>query len=160
MYFVTKRTSKTGIKFQEIEDKIKRIREQEIALSEEFGFKQWRQGYWSVYGGFSSLIFEEKPNEKIYKRVNGDEWMPKKNCKEGKEIHAKLKATEKIEIHELNMCVGFDGAPFKKIGFAPTNSDFFGFIIDPKWRHKAPKDCKEVTYSKYLELFGEDARKQ
>jgi hypothetical protein len=156
MYFITERTSETGKKFQKIEDKSKRIHEQEVALSKEIGFKQWRGGYWNVYGGFSSLIFDEKPDEKIYKRVNVNEWMPKKNCKEGKEIQAKLNSSEIIDNHELNMCVGFNGAPFKTIGFAANNDQFFGFVIDSKWEHEAPNDCEEVTCSKYKELFGCD----
>lgn len=154
MYFITKRTSETGLKFQEIDDKRKRIHEQEVAISKEIGFKEWRGGYWKVFGGFSSLIFEEKPDENIYKSVNGNEWMPKKNCKEGKEIQAKLNSSETVEKHELNMCIGFNGAPLKTIGFAFNHSEFFGFVVDPKWEHESPKDCEEVTYSKYKELFG------
>jgi len=154
MYFITKRTSETGKKFQKIEDKSKLIHEQQVALSKEIGFKQWRGGYWMVYGGFSSLIFDENPDPKIFKRVNGNEWMPKKNCKEGKEIQSKLNSADVVQKHELNMCVGFDGEPFETIGFAATNDQFFGFIIDAKWEHDAPKDCEEVTYSKYKELFG------
>jgi len=153
MYFITKKTSETGKKFQVISEKSDEVFKADKALAKEIGFHQWRPGYWLVYGGFSSLIFKNTPDEKVFKKVNGNEWMPKKNTKVGKEIQAKLDATPRVTIDELNQCIGFNGSPFKTIGFAQNNKEYFGFIISEKWDVKIPSDCEEVTCSIYRELF-------
>lgn len=159
MHFITKKTSETGKKFQVISEKADAVLKADKAVAKEIGFEQWRGGYWLVWGGFSSLIFKEKPDEKVFKKVNGNEWMPRLNTKAGKEIQAKLDATPRVTIDELNQCIGFDGAPFKTIGFAQNNKDYFGFIVDEKWEVKIPKDCEEVTVSKYNEIFKSVGKK-
>lgn len=53
MYFKTKRTSETGLKFQKIEDRINEMRKAENEISTELGFKQWIKGNWLAFGGFS-----------------------------------------------------------------------------------------------------------
>jgi len=58
-----------------------------------------------------------------------------------------------VTIDELNQCVGFDGAPFKTIGFAGNNDSLFGFVVRDDWGFIKPDDCEEVTNSKYNELF-------
>jgi hypothetical protein len=154
-YFITEKTTETGKKFQLISEKADLIFEKSKELANEIGFEKWRSGYWDAYGGFSSLLFKEKPNEKVFKKVNGkNEWLPKKNIKEGREIQAKLDSIPTVSKDELNECIGFDGAPFKTIGFAPNNNEYFGFTVDVKWNLKIPNDCQEVTASKYMELFG------
>ncbi len=79
--------------------------------------------------------------------------MPKLNSKVGKEIKKRFKEMPVISIDELNQCIGFNGAPFKTIGFAQKNKEYFGFIIDKDWKIKVPKDCEEVTETKYNSLF-------
>ena len=153
MHFITKKKSETGKKFQKIAEVAIASLKAEKALAKEFGFESWRGAYWHVYGGFSALIFKVNPNERIYRKVNGNEWMPRMTTKEGKAIQAKLDSTPRVSINELNQCIGFDGAPFKTIGFAQNNDNFFGFIVDEKWKVKIPKDCEEVTTSRYNELF-------
>lgn len=153
MHFITKKTSETGKKFQVISDKTNVIHKADKAIADEIGFEQWRGGFWLVYGGFSSIIFNEKPDEKIWKKVNGNEWMPRKSTKAGRLIHYKLSSTPRVTIDELNQCIGFNGAPFKTIGFAQNNKEYFGFIVKEEWNVKIPKDCEEVTTSKYNELF-------
>lgn len=153
MYFITKKTSATGKKFKAIDLRMDEISKQNKKIAKEIGFDSWRKGYWTAFGGFSSLIFKKEPDMKIYKRNNGSEWMPRLNCKEGKEIQDKLNSGNTVERNELNMCIGFDGAPFSTIGFARNNKTYYGFSIDEKWKIKVPKDCKEITVTKYNSLF-------
>lgn len=160
MHFITKKTSETGKKFQKIAEKASEVTKANRAVAKEIGFDEWRRGYWLVFGGFSSIIFKDKPDEKVWKKNNGNEWLPRMNTKAGKEIQAKLDATPKVSIDELNQCIGFDGAPFKTIGYAQNNKDYFGFIVDEKWKVKIPKDCKEVTVSNYNELFKSVGKKK
>lgn len=156
MYFITKKTSETGKNFQKIAEKMDVIFNANKKLSEEIGFEQWRGGYWSAFGGFSSLIFKEKPDEKVFKKVNGNEWLPKLSNKLGKEIQARLDASPKISIEELNQCIGFNGAPFKTIGFARNNKEYFGFVVQEEWKVEIPQDCEEVTVSSYNKLFRKE----
>lgn len=153
MKYITKRSSETGKKFQEIENKAKLILLQDRKIAIEIGFTEWRGGYNCVYGGFSSLIFKKTPNTKIFKKVYGNEWMPKLNVKEGKEIKARLDSSLTVTKNDLNQCIGFDGAPFKTIGFAQNNKEYFGFVVDEDWDVKIPEDCEEVTVTRYNELF-------
>jgi len=154
MKFITKKSSETGKRFQIISDKRSEVFKKQKQVANEIGFHQWRHGYWTVWGGFSCLMFKENPNEKVYKKQE-DGWMPRLNSKEGKKIQAQLDACSKVGINELNQCIGFDGAPFKTIGFGSNNKNYFGFEVEEDWGVKIPKDCKEVTTTEYNKLFKE-----
>ena len=52
------------------------------------------------------------------------------------------------------MCVNYEQNFMEHIGYAFTNNDYYGFIVDSTWKFTAPTDCEEVTFSKYNELFG------
>jgi hypothetical protein len=56
-------------------------------LCESIGFTAWRRESLAAFGGFSSLIFEGtiQPDPKVFKAVNGNEWMPKKKHQKGQE---------------------------------------------------------------------------
>lgn len=153
MYLITKKSTETGKKFETVANKSKVVLEAQKALSKEIGFSQWRDGYWLVWGGFSALIFKTPPDSKVFKKVNGNEFMPKLNTKEGKVIQAKLDASPRITIEELNQCIGYNGSPFHTIGFAQKNKKYFGFVVGDDWGVKIPKDCEEVTVTKYNQLF-------
>ena len=155
MYFITKRTSETGNKFQKIEEKIDRIHKEQIALADELGFEQWRGHGLYVFGGFSSLVFTEKPDMKIYKLVlHPNEYMPKRNSKKGKEIDAKLNAGEVVTRKDLNDCVGLNSSFSKCIGLDIHNSEHFGFQVKEEWDFTPPADCEEVTSARYHEIFS------
>lgn len=154
MYYITKRNSETGKKFQLISDRMTSIFEQQKQLSYELGFDEWRQGNWVFYGGYSSLIFPSEPDKKVYKEtIYENEWMPRLNTKLGKGIQAKLDSIPTISIDEANQCIGFNGAPFKMIGFSRGNEEYFGFSIREEWKIKVPLDCQEVTTTMYNSLF-------
>lgn len=155
MYFITKKTSETGKKFQKISEQRKVAFNAQKELANKYGFNTWRSAYWVVFGGMSSCFnFKETPNPKIWgKGSQNGEYYPKKNSKEGKAIWQEIQDLPNVGIDELNMCIGFDGAPFKTIGYAENNKEYFGFIVDEKWKVKIPKDCEEVTTSKYNGLF-------
>lgn len=162
IYFKTLRTSETGLKFQEVEKREVECRNAVIALGDELGFNSWRPGYWAAYGGVSACIFPDgvTPDPKVWKKVNGDEYMPRLNCKEGKQLDKKFASLPRVERDELNMCIGYDGAPFKCIGFAPNNDAYFGFTVGDNWGCKIPFDCTEVTYTEYKSLFGKKKKEE
>jgi hypothetical protein len=160
MKFITKRNSATGKKFLEIEErKLEALRAQK-RMAKELGYEQWREAYWVAFGGVSSIMFKDrhKVDKKVWKNVNNcpDEWMPRLNTKEGKAIDDKLKTLPTISADDLNQCIGFDGAPFKSIGFTHNSDEYFGFEIVDGWKIKIPKDCKEVTTTKYNSIFGKE----
>jgi hypothetical protein len=153
--YITKKDSETGAKFQELEQKMNQVRIEQKKLSDELGFSKWRNDPWAFAGGFSSLLFDKKPNDKLYRKkvIFPNEFMPRRNSKEGKLISEKLKACPKVEKGEANACVNFDGHPFKSIGFAFDHDEYFGFQVDSSWNFTPPADCEEITPTKYKELF-------
>lgn len=154
MKFITKKNSETGKKFQKISEARKIAFNAQKAFAKKYGFKGFRPAYWVAFGGMSSCAdFKENPNPFVWKRFLSGEYYPKKSTKEGKSIWQEVQDLPRVEIHDLNMCIGFDGAPFKTIGFAENNEDYFGFIVNEGWKVKIPSDCEEVTTTKYKELF-------
>jgi hypothetical protein len=153
--YITKKDSETGVKFQELEQKMNQVRKEQEKLSDELGFSKWRDDPWAFAGGFSSLLFDKKPNDKLYRKnvIFPNEFVPRRNSKEGKLISEKLKACPKVEKGEANACVNFDGHPFKSIGFAFDHAEYFGFQVDSSWNFTPPADCEEITPTKYSELF-------
>ena len=102
----------------------------------------------------SSCLFKNEPDTKIWKKNGGKgEYMPKRNTKVGKAISKELNELTAVSIKDLNMCIDFDGAPFKTIGFACNNDKYFGFVVDEEWNVKIPEDCVEVLTSRYRKLF-------
>ena len=159
MYYITKRTSETGKKFQVVENKIKEIQKHTQGLMDEIGFVKWRSNPIMAYGGFWSLIFEKEQDLKIFKRVNKtfpNEYMPRLNSKRGKEIQLKLDEAPVLTNEDLNSCIGIDDSIFRRIGFAWRNSEYFGFKTLDESECNIPSDCQEVTYSQYKLMFDHD----
>lgn len=154
MKFITKKDSETGKKFQKISEARKIAFNAQKAFAKKHGFKGFRPAYWVAFGGMSSCAdFKETPNSSIWKKFLSGEYYPKKSTKEGKLIWQEIQDLPKVEIDDLNMCIGFNGAPFKTIGFAENNDEFFGFIVGEKWGAKIPSDCEEVTTTIFNNLF-------
>ena len=118
MYFITKRDSDTGKKFEEVVRKRKLYFDAQIALADEYGYEKWRYGHFSAFGGISACIFINPPDEKVWKKIkNPNEFMPRRNIKEGKEILKRFEELPSIKYQELNMCIGWD-EDWNCIGFA------------------------------------------
>lgn len=160
MKFITKKSSETGKKFAEIVERRNACFAAQKKIIDELGATKWRQAYWIAWGGISSIIFPDKNNvnKRIWKNINksSDEWMPRLNNADGKAIMEKIKSLPTVSVNDLNQCIGFDGAPFKTIGFSSNNKDYFGFLAGEDWGIKIPKDCKEVTVTEYNQLFKEN----
>ena len=155
MYFITEKNTETGKKFQKIVEKRAVAMKEVKALAEKYNIYQWRSENGFAWGGMSSCIFSQAPDTKIWGKshIKG-EFFPKKSTRAGKSVLKEIDLLTKVSDHELNMCVNFNGAPFKTIGFVFGNDDYFGFIVKNEWDFKKPEDCKEVTYSEYKELFN------
>lgn len=152
MYYITKKTTKTGKKFQAITEKAKRVNSETKKLITELGATHWRPKAWAAWGGISAMRFKEKPDLNIYKEVMKGEFMPRRNTKAGKELSEKIKALPVVEKHDLNLCIGATDLWPYSIGFAKGKTHF-GFITSDEWSVKIPKDCIEVTRTKYNQLF-------
>lgn len=156
MYYITTKTGTTGKKFASISKKMNECLVAQIKLSKKLGFKTWRDAYWVVSGGLSAVIFQnpEKVDKKVWKNVNDskDEWMPRLNTKEGKEIQLLMSELPVTELGALNKCIDFNDN-WKAIGFDARNKKYFCFMTEEKWNLKVPKDCTEITTTKYKQLF-------
>lgn len=152
MYFITERTSKTGLKFTEVVKKMKEVRETTIKFAKKHGFKSWRPGHFTVVGGISSIEYLTPPDLKVWKKVNENEYMPRLNSKKGKEIRDEMKALPSVHPNDLNGCIGFDQM-WSTIGFNQGNKKYYGISVKEEWDIKMPKDCKEITTTEYKKLF-------
>lgn len=150
-YYITDKDTETGKKFQEIDRRSDIARDAIIKLSEKYGFKEWRYSRISHIGGLSSCVFETTPDLKIWKSsgYGHNEYMPRLNCKAGKEIHDEIKKLPIVHINELNNIVGYHSDFCNShIGFK-IGKNHFGFIVSSEWGCKIPNDCKEITASEY-----------
>ena len=155
MYFITKRDSKTGEKFSVIEKRRSQCFDAQDGIAKKYGFDKYRPAYFCVFGGISSALFNESPDPKLWKQDKHGEWMPRKNIKAGKEIRKEFDQLPIVRNKDLNACIGFDEVA-SRIGFAINNEEYFGFSIDEDWIIKIPKDCKEVTQTRYKQLFPDN----
>lgn len=154
MYYITKKESKTGLKFQELIAERDKCTEAAVILSKKYGFEEWRQGYWKAFGGISSCIFKEQPDKKIWgKGAAPGEYMPKRNSKIGKQINQEFDELPTVSLFQLNKCIGWESSGFQSIGFSFGNDEYFGFSVSEKRNLTVPEDCEEVTTSRYRELF-------
>ena len=158
MYFITKKDSETGKKFQKIVDKFDICFENQKALANKYGFTSWRGAYWVIAGGISSVIFPKDTivDTKVWKKVKDrkNEYTPRLNTKQGKSVQADFEQAPTITKSELNACIDWDEA-FSNIGFDKGNDKYFGFCVGEDCNVVIPKDCEEITTTKYRELFGE-----
>ena len=154
MYFITKKDSETGKKFQKIVDKFDICFEKQKELAEKYGFTSWRGERWVVAGGISSVVFPKGTtiDAKLWKQVKGkDEYMPRMNTKQGKAVQADFDLAVTVSKSELNACIGWD-EEFSNIGF-DGNDKYFGFCVSEDCGVIIPKDCEEITTTAYWELF-------
>lgn len=161
MNFITHRDSKTGKALSEIIEKGHECNKAAIELSEELGAIQFRPGYWCAYGGITSLVFEEGkyPDPKHWKQTfEKNEFMPKKNTKEGKALSKKINELPAVVWRELNAGIGWNER-FSCIGLN-YNVSYIGIKIEEAWIEKKglvmPEDCKEVTVTEYKTIFQQD----
>lgn len=157
MYFITKKDSETGKKFQQIANKMVVCYEYQKVLADKYGFTSWRGAYWVIAGGISSVIFPKDTivDTKVWKKVKDrkNEYTPRLNTKQGKSVQADFEQAPTITKSELNACIDWDEA-FSNIGFDKGNDKYFGFCVGEDCNVVIPKDCEEITTTKYRELFG------
>lgn len=156
MYYRTKKDSKTGLKLQAIVDKKNKAHKECVALSEKYGFKSWRSGYWVAFGGISSVIFEHKPDSKPDSKIWGKgaakgEYMPKLNSKAGKAINEEMEFLTVVSPVDLNQCVGCK-ENINRIGFTFSDSEYFGFQTGKDYSIEVPDDCEEILESVYKNM--------
>ena len=111
MYYITKKSTETGRKFQALSDQIQKSWDAHVAFSDKYKFKQWRGSSMYAFGDITACIeFEEEPDLRIWKK---GQWLnsftPKKNTKEGKAIAKEIEDLPKVSKQNLNMCIGYNG---------------------------------------------------
>ena len=153
MYFITKRDSETGLKFSEIDERRKQIDLMADNLQAELKADSYCTSSSYVFGGLVSFIFKKEPDLKIWKYSKKDkDYSPRITIKAGKEIKHKMSCIPVVKRNELNKCIGFSNV-MKLIGFNWSNREYFAFIVREEWNIAIPKDCEEITTTKYCELF-------
>jgi hypothetical protein len=154
MKYITKRTSETGKKFEEIEIRRKKIQDNIEKLGDKLGFRFYCYDSLSVIG-ISAAQFDKEPDMTVYKKEKGTRnvYSPRFRNKQGKEIYQMFKDCGSISNGEINACIGFHN-PFTTIGFDFSNKEYIGFEVLEKWKVKVPNDCIEITVTEYNKIFN------
>lgn len=157
MFYKVKKDSKTGVKLTKVLARRDKVRNNIELFLAPYGTTEFVVPSY-CYMGISGLVFNERPEDKVWKveELRGKFLCrPKKNTKRGLAIQAELEACGTVSMHELNKCVNWDGYPFSNIGFAfATHIDHYGIELADNWEVKVPKDCIEITVTEYRKLFG------
>lgn len=153
MYYKTKIDSETGMKFQKMLEKAEKCIKKRSELLDSIDVDEYRQGYWSVYGGISSVVMKNDDYcRKTWKPCKDgaiNEVTPRGNTKLGKAMQKDFYNLPVVSTHDLNMCIGLDEV-FSQIGFNNTPKDFFLFNGDYEWLPDTmPEDCIEITKTEY-----------
>jgi len=154
MRFKTLKTSQTGLKFKELQKRVDHCVAAQERLAEKLGFQQYKKVYNSAWGGISCVIFTKKdsvPNPRLWKKRHYGVF-PKKNTYAGRKLAKQFEDLPIIYTHELNNCVGFDGAPFKSIGCCFNHPEWMLFSLEDDWTFTIPEDCIEITTTEYKDL--------
>jgi hypothetical protein len=154
MFYITKRDSETGIKFQELDNKRIVMYSQMDELQKQVKADSYYTSSSHAFGAIVSFVFEKEPDLKIWKYSKKDnDYTPRASSKEGKSIKEKMKLIEFISKKELNSCLTDKLLFAKTVGFNWSNADYFGISIREDWCIEMPNDCEEVTTTKYNEMF-------
>lgn len=167
MYFITEKTTKTGQKLQALLDKGNEGLRQGKALAKKYGFQSWRGPSGTIFGGLEVVVFDEKPDSKIWKQCPWEfkGYIPRKN-KEGSIISEEFKAVPFATKSELNEAANVSTKNYfgGHAGFNSTNKKYFGIMVNDKYHdennYKPPKDCREVTYTEFRKHFPLQKKKK
>lgn len=152
MKFKVLKTSKIGNNITNILKKADECREAQIKLSKELGFKSWRGGYWSAWGGISCVFFDNTPDTKLWKKQD-DGWFPKLNSKAGKELGKKFDELPRVSRRELNDTIDFKEPGFEKIGLNWSNDNYYGVMAQDDWGIVSNDELIEITNTEFNLLF-------
>lgn len=152
MYYITKKDSETGKKFQAICQRMEECWKAAKELVDKYGVDRWRGAYWVAYGGISSVDFDDpsKVDLTIWRKNPNESvggYLPRKNVKKGKEIFKDFEKLPTISVKELNMCIGWD-ENINHIGLK-EGEEYFGFATNSKYKIDIPEDCEEITETQY-----------
>lgn len=157
MYYITKKDSETGKKFQALYQKMKEIRKKQKEIADKFNLSCWAEKHFQIAGQFRLVSFKEgeKIDLKNWKKYGGEFYLPKLSTKKGKEIQAEFDNIPIVSWEDLNACVGIKESRFH-IGFRFNNDTYFGFTAKEEWGVEVPSDCEEITLAKWKEIFNRE----
>jgi len=161
MRFITKRTSKTGKKFVEIEKRRQEAHDAAFTLIEKIGASRWRTGFWLVFGGISGIIFNKRIVDGVtvpkipdhLKEIKTDEYMPDRTTRNGKALQKKIDALPEVTGDDLNACIEFNGGQYRTIGVDLRHPKYILFSAEDHWECSPPIDCTEITVRRYKSLL-------
>lgn len=158
MYYITKKDTETGKKFQILKQKLRKIRKKQKKIADKFKLFCWIDKPFQIAGQIWLVSFKEgeKIDLKNWKKYKNKYYLPKLNTKKGKEIQAEFDDIPIISWEELNACVDIKENHFH-IGFN-FSEEYFGFTAKEEWEVEIPADCEEITFTQWKEIFKEEIK--
>ncbi len=111
-------------------------------------------------GRLVGLIFDENPDGNLYKRVSNG-WMPKQNCKQGKELFDRIRSIKTASIDDCLKVVGLSSGLrlfYSNRGYAATSvyipSDPIVVFVSVPWYDEDPEKLDEYVKERDSGLCG------
>jgi hypothetical protein len=146
MYFITKKTSKTGEKFKAFKNRRTECFEAQKSLADTLGFSKWFGARSVAFGGITAVMFDKTPYLGTWKVNAKGEATPRKSTRDGKLIKKMFDDLPSIPIADLNSIIKvyYDWAP---IGYNFNSDKYIGFqvwdnISEFQKNWKPPHDCQ------------------
>ena len=102
-------------------------------------------------GNIAGFAFKEPPDTAVWKKTRTGHWMPKRNCKKGKEISEQLRKLPRPgSVQDSLQTVGLFTGPVvirDGMGYRPVMSGRFEptpiFFVKVPWADETPEDLEE-----------------
>lgn len=156
IYYITEKSSQTGLKMQKLMFKLKSCRKAAKDFAEKYGFEEYTHSCVRIGGIYQCCSFNKTPDPKIWKKSSRKGcYKPRKNTKAGQKVLDEMERLPSISTRILNEIIGYmDGFPNNSIGYDTNSENYFGFILKIGWKIVKPEDCVEVTATEYFNLFN------
>lgn len=155
MKFKILKSSALGRNFMQLEARMKECHDEQVKLSEKYGFTSWRAAFWVFHGGISSVMFDSNEIDKIdlkQFRRSRDEWVPNKRHKEGKAVAKEFSKLPVINVRAVNLLIGFKDPRLVHPGVFFGNKDYILLDVNDEWDCEKLDPSQEITTSEYKAL--------
>lgn len=145
-YYQTSKTSKTGIKIHEIEDRIKLFKSELNDLRKKYGFKDHYNSGWDICG-LIAVVFDKIPDPKLWKHISKTDGYYPKVC--NKQVYSDFNKIKSIPRREIDRIIGQKNI-MHQCGFYLESEDVYLFVINSEWEITLPEDLVEISNIEYI----------
>ena len=157
-FYKTERTSCTGVKIQEVKERIDLFNKNYESLKEKYGIsdRHYRSSF-HIKGILAVRFDKKEPDPKLWKKVTRTEGYYPKKC--NKEAYSDFENIGAIARRDVDLIIGNDFPSIHQCGFNIDNDDIFLFCVSDEWRVNIPDDLTEISNIEYGKILKDIERK-